>query len=202
MLQALDVTVLGARFPEVQSAQLRQVDGVFALLRLLTLLAFALAGILVVNTVRSAVAEQTAVIGTMKAMGGTRATILRGYLVTVAIYGIAGTVVGVVLGVAVGHPARDAPGAGDPADTRAGLDRSRRVRHGHRVRSRGPAPRRDLADLGWDAHHRPGRTVRTRHRFGGWSGSPACDSAGVPGGSPRRPGSACAVRSAGAVGHC
>ena len=108
VLQAHGTTVFGASTPDDLTARLQQVDGVFSLLRLLTLLALAMTGILVLNTVRTTVAEQTAVIGTMKAIGGTRWPILRGFLVTVAIYGVIATVPGLVLGTLSGAALGDA----------------------------------------------------------------------------------------------
>jgi ABC-type antimicrobial peptide transport system permease subunit len=108
VLQAHGTTVFGASSPDDLTARLQQVDGVFALLRILTLLALAMAGILVLNTVRTTVAEQTAVIGTMKAIGGTRWPILRGYLVTVAIYGVIATIPGLLLGTLGGAALADA----------------------------------------------------------------------------------------------
>jgi ABC-type antimicrobial peptide transport system permease subunit len=102
VLQTHGMTVYGAGYPDALTAQLQQVDGVFALLRLLTLLALAMSGILVLNTVRTTIAEQTPVIGTMKAIGSTRWPILRGYLVTVAIYGAIATLPALLLGIVGG----------------------------------------------------------------------------------------------------
>ena len=101
-LHSRGVTVLGASFPDPLTAQLGQVNGMFAMLRLLALMALAMSGLLVLNAVRTSVAEQTAVIGTMKALGATRAMVLRDYLLTVAIYGLIATPLGLALGVAVG----------------------------------------------------------------------------------------------------
>jgi ABC-type antimicrobial peptide transport system permease subunit len=108
VLEAHGTTVFGAGYPDALTAQLQQVDGVFALLRLLTLMALAMTGILVLNTVRTTVAEQTWVIGTMKAIGGTRWPILRGYLVTVAIYGMIATGPALILGIVGGVVLADA----------------------------------------------------------------------------------------------
>lgn len=126
ILQGHGTAVFGASSPEALTAQLLQVDGVFALLRLLTLLALAMTGILVLNTVRTTVAEQTAVIGTMKAIGGTRWRILRGYLVTVAIYGVLATIPGLLLGIVGGAALADSlataiPLALGPLTLNAGL---------------------------------------------------------------------------------
>jgi putative ABC transport system permease protein len=99
LLQAHQVTVLGASFPEPLTAQLQQVDGVFTLLRILALLAIAMSGVLLLNTITTLVAEQTAIIGTMKAIGGTRRVILRGYLLSIGLYSLLATVPALALGI-------------------------------------------------------------------------------------------------------
>jgi putative ABC transport system permease protein len=99
LLQAQRVTVLGVSFPEPITAQLRQIDGIFTLLRILALLAVVMSGILLLNTVTTLIGEQTAIIGTMKAIGGTRGTILRGYLLSVCLYSLLATVPGLGLGI-------------------------------------------------------------------------------------------------------
>jgi putative ABC transport system permease protein len=99
LLQAHRVTVLGVSFPEPITAQLRQIDGIFTLLRILALIAVVMSGILLLNTVTTLIAEQTAIIGTMKAIGGTRRAILHGYLLSVGLYSLLATVPGLVLGI-------------------------------------------------------------------------------------------------------
>jgi putative ABC transport system permease protein len=102
LLQAHRVTVLGVSFPEPITAQLRQLDGIFTLVRILALLAVVMSGILLLNTVTTLIAEQTAIIGTMKAIGGTRGTILRGYLYSVGLYSLLATIPGLGLGILAG----------------------------------------------------------------------------------------------------
>jgi putative ABC transport system permease protein len=102
LLQAHRVTVLGVSFPEPITAQLRQLDGIFTLVRILALLAVVMSGILLLNTVTTLIAEQTAIIGTMKAIGGTRGTILRGYLCSVGLYSLLATIPGLGLGILAG----------------------------------------------------------------------------------------------------
>lgn len=99
LFQSHGVTVLGISFPTPITAQLRQLDGIFTLLRILALLAVVMSAILLLNTVTTLVAEQTAIIGTMKAIGGTRRAILRGYLLSVGLYSLLATVPGLVLGI-------------------------------------------------------------------------------------------------------
>jgi putative ABC transport system permease protein len=102
LLQAHGVAVLGVSFPEPITAQLRQLDGIFTLVRALALLAVVMSAILLLNTVTTLMAEQTAIIGTMKAIGGTRSTILRGYLLSVVLYSLLATVPGLALGILAG----------------------------------------------------------------------------------------------------
>ncbi|HMA35683.1 MAG TPA: FtsX-like permease family protein [Chloroflexia bacterium] len=102
-LQAHQVTVLLTGFPDVANGQLQQIDGIFQLLLILVALAVLISGLLIFNTVTAIIAEQTAIIGTMKAAGGTRGVILRGYLITVSIYGLLGTIPGLALGIGAGY---------------------------------------------------------------------------------------------------
>ncbi|GHO47730.1 FtsX-like permease family protein [Ktedonospora formicarum] len=96
------VTVLGISFPTPIIAQLRQLDGIFTLLRILALLAVVMSAILLLNTVATLVTEQTATIGIMKAIGGTRFSILRGYVLSIGLYSLLATVPGLVLGILSG----------------------------------------------------------------------------------------------------
>jgi putative ABC transport system permease protein len=102
LLQAHEVRVFGASFPEPLTAQLSQIDGLFTLLRILAVLAVALSGMLLLNIATTFVGEQTAIIGTMKAIGGTRGAILRGYLLTIGGFCLLATVPGLVLGILCG----------------------------------------------------------------------------------------------------
>lgn len=92
-----------AAFPPEHGAALDHLKGVFSLVRLLMGVALLLAGILVLNTVTALVAEQTAVIGTMKALGASRSRVVRGYCATVLLYSTVATPVGLAAGVAAGH---------------------------------------------------------------------------------------------------
>jgi putative ABC transport system permease protein len=69
----------------------------------ITVLALLSAFVLIVNTMTTLVAEQTAEIGTMKAVGGRRRQIAAAYVRTALLLGALGTVVGVVLGVALSN---------------------------------------------------------------------------------------------------
>ncbi len=85
------------------SPRTNAIAGVFSLLRILAIVAVVMSGFLILNTVTTLVAEQTAIIGTMKAAGGTRGAILRGYLVSVGIYSLLATLPAIVLGLLGGY---------------------------------------------------------------------------------------------------
>ncbi len=73
--------------------------GLFTIMRVMSLIALVLSAILIFNTITTLVTEQTKIIGTMKAIGGSRGTIVRSYLTSVLIYGLAGTTLGLVAGL-------------------------------------------------------------------------------------------------------
>lgn len=102
LLQAHQIHVLSTDFPRTPTLVIDQVNGVFTVLRLAAILAIILSACIILNSVTILITEQTAIIGTMKAIGGTRSTIMRGYLVSIAIYAVLGTLVGLVLGLVGG----------------------------------------------------------------------------------------------------
>jgi len=97
--QVLDVSLPGA----IDPSAIQALHGVFSLLRILTLLAAVMSGFLILNTVSTLIVEQTAIIGTMKAIGGTRAAIMRGYLLSVGLYSLLATLSGMTLGLFGGY---------------------------------------------------------------------------------------------------
>jgi len=78
------------------------ISGMLVVSRLLSLIALLLTGLLIANTMSVLVTEQMRLIGVMKAMGGARWTIMRGYLLSVGVYSVAGTILGLPLGIGVG----------------------------------------------------------------------------------------------------
>src|SRR5262245_4104510 len=66
------VRVLATGFPALSLAPLDQINGVFALLLILIGMALLISFLLIASTVATLVTEQTAIVGTMKAIGGTR----------------------------------------------------------------------------------------------------------------------------------
>lgn len=92
------VQVLGSFVPEVGSHRLGDIfKAVSVLLLALGIMALALSGFLVVNTITALMTQQVRQLGIMKAIGGTSAQVTRMYLGLVAVYGL--------LAVAVGLPA-------------------------------------------------------------------------------------------------
>jgi putative ABC transport system permease protein len=74
--------------------------GILAVMQVLSLVALVLSVFLLLSTISTLVTEQIRIIGTMKAIGATRAAVMRCYLGAVAIYGTLGTILGFILGVA------------------------------------------------------------------------------------------------------
>ena len=95
------ITIFHVDIPDVNAnaATLAATQSIFSLLRLLCIVAIVLAAILILNIVTAVVTEQMGVIGSMKAIGGTRGTIMRGYLASVVLYSVAGTIPGLAVGI-------------------------------------------------------------------------------------------------------
>ncbi len=79
------------------------VSGVFAVVRLLAILTLLLVGMMLFAMVTAFLSEQFKIIGTMKALGGTRLPIAGSYLLTLMIYSISGTVLGSSIGLIAGY---------------------------------------------------------------------------------------------------
>ena len=61
------------------------INGMLIVIRVLALVALLSTCLLIINTMNVLITEQMAIVGTMNALGGTRWTIMRGYLVSVSI---------------------------------------------------------------------------------------------------------------------
>lgn len=107
ILHAHRTTVLGV-FPPEHGAPVGQLKGILSLVRVLLAVALLLTSILILNSVTALVIQQTTVVGTMKALGATRARVVRGYAMTVLMYSAVATPVGIALGIAVGGRAASA----------------------------------------------------------------------------------------------
>ena len=102
VLRSHGVVILSAFTPGSNTVRVAS-DAVFAITRVLAIIALILTSFLIMNTVTTLIAEQIKIIGTMKAIGGTRQKVMRSYLLSVGIYGIAGTVLGTGLGIIAGY---------------------------------------------------------------------------------------------------
>lgn len=104
-LLADQISVFHVDIPSVNAnaATLAAAESIFSLLRLLCSVAIVLAAILILNIVTALVSEQMGIIGSMKAIGATRGTIMRGYLVSVALYSALGTIPGLAVGLYGGY---------------------------------------------------------------------------------------------------
>lgn len=78
-------------------------DGLFGTMRVLSIIAILLSIFLLLGTVTALVTEQLQIIGTMKTLGAVRGKVMRHYLSIVLVYGIAGTLIGLILGVLGGY---------------------------------------------------------------------------------------------------
>jgi len=82
----------------IASAQMT-LNSLSAIFLSLASLALVLTCLMILTTMNTMLSEQFNIIGTMKAMGATRGKIMRGYLLTVGIYALIGTALGLVLGL-------------------------------------------------------------------------------------------------------
>ncbi|HEY7832676.1 MAG TPA: FtsX-like permease family protein [Ktedonobacterales bacterium] len=98
------ITVLNTTLAtaNLDTGTLAAIEGIFTLLLVLAGVAVTLSGLLILNTITALVAEQTSIIGTMKALGATRGVIVRGYLVTVGLDSLVATLPGLALGLYAG----------------------------------------------------------------------------------------------------
>ncbi len=76
-------------------------QGLFDVFLVLAVVALLLTCLMILSTMNNMLAEQFKVIGTMKAIGGTRWKIIRSYLLSVSIYALIGTALGLGLGLAL-----------------------------------------------------------------------------------------------------
>src|SRR5579872_393998 len=102
VLHTQQVTVLNASIAQSSPGQSVS-NSLLAIMRILSIIALVLTSFLIINTVTTLVSEQTKIIGTMKAVGGTRQAVMRGYLFSIALYSIIGTVPGIGLGIFCGY---------------------------------------------------------------------------------------------------
>ena len=103
LLSAHGMTIYNLNIRDHFAPRTHAIAGVFSLLRILIIVAVVMSGFLILNAVTTLVAEQTAIIGTLKAVGGTRGAIMRGYLLSVGIYSVLATLPAIALGLFGGY---------------------------------------------------------------------------------------------------
>jgi putative ABC transport system permease protein len=91
------------RYSSGEAGAQLSVSGPVAVVQLLAGLALLLVGVMLFNFVNMLLSEQVAVIGTMKALGGTRRRITASYLLQIGIYGLVGTALGLQIGLLAGY---------------------------------------------------------------------------------------------------
>jgi putative ABC transport system permease protein len=102
VLQGQHVQVLGVAVGHSDGGETSVVNGIFAIMQMLSIIALLLSVFLLLSTITTLVAEQVPIMGTMKAIGARQGQVLRNYLTSVAIYGIVGTSIGLGLGLLCG----------------------------------------------------------------------------------------------------
>jgi ABC-type antimicrobial peptide transport system permease subunit len=75
------------------------ITGLLIVVRVLAAIALALVCLMILNTMTTLLSEQMKIIGTMKAIGGTRWRIISNYLLSIGIYAVIGTALGIGLGL-------------------------------------------------------------------------------------------------------
>ncbi len=103
VLAAHHVSVLSVQVGHGGNNLPQIVNGLFGVMRVLSIIALLLSVFLMLSTITTLIAEQLPIIGTMKAIGAQSGTILRNYLASVAIYGALGTISGLILGLVGGY---------------------------------------------------------------------------------------------------
>src|SRR5260370_2451104 len=103
VLQKAHINLEQASISDAHGTDQQTVNGMLIVIRDLSLVVLLLTCLLIINTVAILLNEQVKIIGTMKAMGGTRLSVMRSYLLTVGIYAAIGTLLGLGLGTAGGY---------------------------------------------------------------------------------------------------
>jgi putative ABC transport system permease protein len=101
-LARADEAVVLSMSPPHNGASVTGLHKIIDLVRLLVAVAIMLTGVLLANATTAAIGAEVPVIGVMKALGGTRRRIVRGYITTTAMTGLVATPIGLIAGVVAG----------------------------------------------------------------------------------------------------
>ncbi len=103
VFEAHGVTVLGTTIGHNDGGISQITNGIFGVMGVLSVVALLLSVFLLLSTITTLIAEQTPIIGTMKAVGASRGQVMRSYLLSVLLFGLIGTALGLALGVLGGY---------------------------------------------------------------------------------------------------
>ncbi|EFH85146.1 ABC transporter permease [Ktedonobacter racemifer] len=103
VLQASHIAIIDSTLHTDSVSSNQLLANLFTLLRLLSIVAIVVSCFLVINTITTLLAEQMHIIGTMKAIGGVQRAIFLSYLLSVGLYTIVGTILGLACGIAGGY---------------------------------------------------------------------------------------------------
>ena len=103
VLQANHIAIVDSTLHTDSVSSNHILANLFALLRLLSIVAIVVSCFLMINTITTLLAEQISIIGTMKAIGGTQQAIFLSYLFSVVLCTIVGTLLGLFCGIAGGY---------------------------------------------------------------------------------------------------
>jgi putative ABC transport system permease protein len=101
LLNTTHIPVFGSHFFSTANQQDTQlaITGLLNILLVLASIALLLVCVMILNAVNTLPTEQMKIIGTMKALGGTSFQILRSYLLSVGLYALIGTALGLGVGL-------------------------------------------------------------------------------------------------------
>jgi putative ABC transport system permease protein len=102
-LETQHVSVLGTTVGHDDHGISSVTNGLFGLMRALSIVALLLSVFLLLSTITTLINEQIPIIGVMKTIGAQGGQVMRSYLLSVAIYGVIGTALGLALGVLGGY---------------------------------------------------------------------------------------------------
>ena len=81
----------------------RQLDALVALMTVFSIVGLIISSFLVANTLSAVISEQMGEIGAMKAVGASAGKVVSVYVIAGAMYGLVGTVIGLLVGIFGGH---------------------------------------------------------------------------------------------------
>lgn len=103
VIKAQQVTIYQTDVGQATYSNATKTDTLFSIVGVISVVALLLSIFLLLSTVTAVISEQIPIIGTMKALGASTRQVLLNYMLSVGIYALLGTLVGLVAGVFVGQ---------------------------------------------------------------------------------------------------